>query len=189
MLILLLGPSGSGKSTVARILVTEFGWRPLISIVTRPERDDEIFKMSVSPRSYAMLARHGKLWSDVSQGCHQYGLLRNEVEVAIADPSAFHVVDFGLSSRNTHFTGQKHLAVYVSAGDENTLRQRLVASGRPDRIEGAVQQTRELDEWYEENAVDEAVEKVINGEGRVMEVATEIDRITRNWIATRNNLD
>lgn len=182
MLVLLLGPSGVGKTTIANLLIEKFGWQPIISWITRAERNEDLYKVSVSEKSYQMLRSHGKLWSDAYQHGANYGLLRSEVTFAIDEPSKLYVLDFALSARAKHLANIKHLAVYVSAESDACLTSRVVNAGRRERLEAAIEARRELDIWYSEAADKEGVRRIVNAEGRVAEVAAEINEIARLWV-------
>ncbi len=181
MLVLLLGPSGVGKSSIAQRLVEQYDWQPLISLVTRAERTDEIYKVSISPRSYEMLASNGKLWSDIKQNGHRYGLLRNEVQAAIEDKEHFHVVDFGLSSRTAHFSRVEHFAVYLAAESDAALTNRIIAADRSDRIASALATSKELNDWYETTGICEGAKKIITFDGLLADVAAQIVNDANIW--------
>lgn len=174
MLVLILGPSGVGKSTLIQILVANHGWSPLVSIITRPERADEAYKISVSERSYSMLVATGKLWSNVVQHGASYGLLRSEVEAALADDTGIHVVDFGLSSRQQYFDGVPHLAVYVAAEDEDALRDRIIASGRSERVASSIAGAAEMDRWFATDGAALGAIRVVNYAGAAMAAAQQV---------------
>lgn len=184
MLVLLLGPSGVGKSTIIKVLVQDYNWLPIVSWITREERSDELFKVSISSKSYEMLASNGKLWSDVHQNEHRYGLLRDEINAALKDRSRFHIVDFGLSSRAAHFSDAKHLVVYLSTGSDAALKNRLISAGRPDRIQSALAVREELDNWYSESGVHEGAKRVFNDDDRTKEVSAEINKIAKIWTSS-----
>lgn len=179
MLVLLLGASGVGKSTIAKLLVDSFGWRPLISWITRPERDDEEFKVAVSNRSYEMLKRHNMLWSDVQQNGHSYGLLRLEVQQAIRDMSALYVVDYGLASRQKYFLDHPHLPVLIAPDQNAALERRLRSAGRLDRLSGALTANAELQEWFETEGSKAGAQRVPNPEGDPRVAAMNVDRLAR----------
>lgn len=185
MLILLLGPSGVGKSSIAQHLVEQCGWLPLISIITRAERADEIFKVSVSTRSYEMLASHRKLWSDVEQNGYRYGLLKNEAQAAVEDPKHFYVVDFGLSSRNTYFSNVDHLVVYIAAESDAALKSRIIAAERPDRAASALATSKELDDWFESTGVHEGAKRIVNFDGLLTNVAAQVIDAANMWASHR----
>ncbi|WP_128002623.1 hypothetical protein [Piscinibacter defluvii] len=178
MLVLLFGASGVGKSSVATLLVEQDSWVPVISWITRPERPDERFKVNISDRSYEELARCGKLWSDVEQNGHRYGLLTSEVRAAIDDPRRFYVLDYGLTSWRKYFANEKCLAVYVAAGSDATLTARLARSGRMDRLQGALESQAELEAWCQENR---AVVKIVNEDHALEQAAAEIATAARFW--------
>lgn len=178
MLILLFGPSGVGKSAIANRLVEKHSWVPVISWLTRPERPDELFKVSISPSSFDMLAKHGKLWSDIEQNGHRYGLLGCEVRQAIDDPQQFFVLDYGLSSWQRYFVGVPNLPVYVAAGSDASLTRRLVHAGRPDRLAGALRAQDELEAWSSANR---SAVRIVNADDSLERTVAEIEEAARAW--------
>jgi len=131
-----------------------------------------------------MLASNGKLWSDVRQNGHRYGLLKGEINAALTDRDGFHIVDFGLSSRAVHFSGVNHLVVYLAADSDDTLKVRLIAAGRMNRVQDALATQQELDRWFAETGTHEGAIRVINTEGRENEVSAEIEQIARAWASS-----
>lgn len=186
MLVLLLGPSGVGKTALAKILVERHSWRPIMSWITRDERPDDTFKVTISRKSYAMLAFHEMLWSDIEQGGHEYGLLRSEIRKAIDDPEKLYVVDFGLASRRQYFSDIKHLPIYIAAENDADLTRRLSAAGRPDRINNALVSVRELEEWFETHGSKEGAIREINRNGKLNDVAKKVDQAARDWMGQTN---
>lgn len=182
MLVLLLGPSGVGKSTIANLLVQNSSWVPVISWLTRPERSDEQFKVSISPTSFDMLAKQGKLWSDVEQNGHRYGLLSSEVRQALDDPSRFYILDYSLPSWRKCFASEPNLPVYVASDDDATLRERLFRAGRPERIASAEQVRLELEAWHASTL---NVPRIVNNEGRPEEAAAAVQAAAWAWAVNR----
>lgn len=181
MLVLLLGPSGVGKSSIISNLVQNYNWVPIISWITREERANELFKVSISSKSYEMLATNDLLWSDVRQLGHCYGLLRNEINAALSDRSRFHIVDYGLAARTKYFSDVEHMVLYLTTDTEATLRTRITTAGRPERIQSAIHTQQELDIWYAEIGLREGAKRVLNGTDRIDEVSAEINQIADTW--------
>jgi len=178
MLVLLFGASGVGKSSLANFLVERHSWSPVMSWITRPERADELFKVSISDRSFEELAKCGKLWSDVEQNGYRYGLLTSEVRQAIDDPQRLYVLDYSLAFWRTYFANEKNLVVYVAAESDATLSARLARSGRSERLQGALKAQAELEAWCQENR---AVVRVINEDDALERTADEIVAAAKNW--------
>lgn len=184
MLVLLLGPSGVGKSTIARLLVETSSWLPVISWLTRPERSDEQFKVCISPTSFDMLAKQGKLWSDIEQNGHRYGLLASEVRQALDDPRRFYVLDYGLSSWHQYFAAEPNLPIYVAPESDATLLERLTRAERHERIAGAKQAQSELEAWHSRTP---GVYRVVNKDGCPAEAAAAVEAAARVWAESRAN--
>lgn len=179
MLILLFGPSGAGKSTVANLLVEKHSWLPVISWLTRPERPDELFKISISSSSFDMLAKQGKFWSDVEQNNFRYGLLWCEIRQAIDDPKRFYVLDYSLSSWKRYFADEPTFPVYLGVSSEASLAQRLVSAGRSERLAGALDSQRELDAWHKEHS---DVIRILNHDGCAEQAAAEVATAASAWV-------
>ena len=173
MLVILLGPSGVGKSAVIKRLLSDYNWTPLISIVTRPSRVDDAYKVSVSDDSYNMLRDVGKLWSDVSLGGYRYALLKSEVEQAIRSKDAF-VVDFSLDSWKQYFAGLNHFTIYLSAENRDVLVSRLKQDEREDRLESSIKSAEELDHWFATEGGAGGAIRIPNLTDQLKDVATSI---------------
>lgn len=185
MLVLILGPSGVGKSAAIQQLVEKYSWIPLVSVVTRPERGDELYKVNISTRSYEMLSSNKKLWSDIEQNGFKYGLLTAEVSAALSDKDHFHVVDYGLSSRAEYFEDVEHLCIYLSVDDEGVLSRRIIAAGRPERVAQALAVKAQLDQWYATSGNQPSVRRVANQDGK-LDLATErIVEMAQAWCSGR----
>jgi len=178
MLVLLFGASGVGKSSLGRLLAERHSWVPVMSWITRPERPYELFKVSISERSYDELVRCGKLWSNVEQNGYRYGLLTSEVREAINDPRRFYVLDYSLASWRKYFAEEITFAVFVAAVNDATLTARLARSGRIDRLPGALESQAELEAWCQENR---AVFKIVNEDHALEHTAAEIEAAARLW--------
>lgn len=161
MLVVLLGPSGVGKTAAIERLLQKYNWTPLISLVTRPPRKGDTFKVSISDDSYNMLRDIGKLWSDMCQGGYRYALLRSEVEMAVHSKQVF-IVDFSLESWKMYFSNLKHVSVYLTAESQEALILRLKKADREDRMESSLQSAEELEDWFSKHGADTGTVRVAN---------------------------
>ena len=186
MLVLLLGPSGVGKSTIAQLLVDEYGWSPIISVLTRPERAQDDFKISISDKSYEMLIRCGKLFSNVVQSGHRYGLLADEIEIARSRDDKYYVLDYDLDARSKYFGSVPHIAIYIAAPNESILTDRIIASDRSERVATSLLMHARLELWHQTQGGREGVFRVVNAHGGQEESARAVHDICRAEIARRS---
>lgn len=178
MLVVLLGPSGVGKSAVIERLLHEYNWTPLISIVTRPARAGDAFKVSISDDSYDMLRDIGKLWSDVAQGGYRYALLRSEIEVAVHSTHVF-IVDFALGPWKQYFANLEHAKIYLTAETRDALALRLKMADREDRLESSLRSGEELEEWFSKEGSAMGVIRLINLTDRLEDVVASIAAVVQ----------
>ena len=174
MLVIILGPSGVGKSAAIKTLCEKNSWRPIISYVTRPEREDDLYKISISSRSFQMLSELDKLWSDVEQGGYRYGLLRSEIELAVASSEVW-IVDFALSSWSKYFSAVDHLLISMQAESDEALRQRLIDSSRSSRIDSSIASNAELNDWIARGEQGVTLHQVINRTGSLSDAVAAIE--------------
>ena len=82
-LVLLAGPSAGGKDTASNILVSDFGYKRLITTTTRPMRDGEINDVTyhfVNEHAFLDLLKKGKLLENMEFCNNLYGLNVEEIE-------------------------------------------------------------------------------------------------------------
>ena len=179
MLVVLLGPSGVGKSAIIGRLLSEYNWTPLVSVVTRPARVGDAFKVSVSDDSYDMLRDIGKLWSDVAQGDYRYALLRSEVEVAIHSKKVF-IVDFALDSWKQYFVNLEHVKIYLTAETQDALASRLKKAAREDRLESSLRSVEEFEEWFSTDVSATGAIRLLNLTDQLEDVVASIAAVVQD---------
>ena len=82
-LVLLAGPSAGGKDTASNILVSDFGYKRLITTTTRPIRDGEINDVTyhfVNEHAFLDLLKKRKLLENMEFCNNLYGLNVEEIE-------------------------------------------------------------------------------------------------------------
>lgn len=173
MLVVLLGPSGVGKSAAIEQLLNNYNWIPLISLVTRPPREGDSFKVSISDDSYNMLRDLEKLWSDVEQGGYRYALLRSEIELAVHSTSIF-IVDFSLEAWKKYFADLKHVSIYVAAETQDSLLLRLQNAKRAARSESSLRSAEELEEWFLKEGAALGTVRLVNHTGQLENLVNSI---------------
>ena len=185
MLVVLLGSSGVGKSAVIEQLFKNYNWTPLISVVTRPARVGDAFKVSVSDDSYDMLRDIGKLWSDVTQGGARYALLQSEIEVATNSKKVF-IVDFSLASWKQYFANLEHVKIYLTAETRDALASRLKKATREDRLDSSLRSAEELEEWFSTEGSALGAIRLVNFTNRLEDVVGSIAAIVQDKIDVVN---
>lgn len=144
MLILLLGPSGAGKTSIIQVLDERNGWRVIPSYITRPVRQLDKYKHTVSEAEYRTLLNQNKLFSHVEQFQYMYGTLRDDVELAQQSSEPW-LLDFDVHTYKKVFEGTRHLAFVILPGSTGQLVQQLTAIGRPERIVNALEQITQIE--------------------------------------------
>ena len=138
-LVLLAGPSAGGKDTASNILVSDFGYKRLITTTTRPIRDGEINDVTyhfVNEHAFLDLLKKRKLLENMEFCNNLYGLNVEEIEnfakgtdkvgVLILTPSGIKAVEDYVKEHNLHKLLLTKVFIDVSLNEQlNRLNQRL----------------------------------------------------------------
>lgn len=174
MLILILGPSGVGKTTVIQELVTRHGWNPITSYITRPARTQELYKTSIPQTEYHALRAAQRLFSDVDQLGFSYGILAEDIELAIRIDVPY-VIDYAFSKRNEIFGQVQHIAIALVPETTEELGLRLNEAGRGDRAEQAFADLSAIQaEAKQSSESGFGLIQVVNERGRIADTAKHI---------------
>ena len=138
MLVLLLGPSGVGKTSIIHVLAETCGWSVVPSYITRPQRDDERYKRTLSQQDYQNRLENNQFFTHVEQFQYMYGTLKADIELAQSSDDVW-VLDFDVYAYKESFIGVEHLAFVVLPESEEQLKAQLLETGRADRLVGAIQ--------------------------------------------------
>lgn len=138
-LVLLAGPSAGGKDTTSNILVSDFGYKRLITTTTRPIRDGEINDVTyhfVNEHAFLDLLKKRKLLENMEFCNNLYGLNVEEIEnfakgtdkvgVLILTPSGIKAVEDYVKEHNLNKLLLTKVFIDVSLNEQlNRLNQRL----------------------------------------------------------------
>lgn len=138
-LVLLAGPSAGGKDTASNILVSDFGYKRLITTTTRPIRDGEINDVTyhfVNEHAFLDLLKKRKLLENMEFCNNLYGLNVEEIEnfakgtdkvgVLILTPSGIKAVEDYVKEHNLNKLLLTKVFIDVSLNEQlNRLNQRL----------------------------------------------------------------
>ena len=138
-LVLLAGPSAGGKDTTSNILVSDFGYKRLITTTTRPIRDGEINDVTyhfVNEHAFLDLLKKRKLLENMEFCNNLYGLNVEEIEnfakgtdkvgVLILTPSGIKAVEDSVKEHNLNKLLLTKVFIDVSLNEQlNRLNQRL----------------------------------------------------------------
>ena len=138
-LVLLAGPSAGGKDTASNILVSDFGYKRLITTTTRPMRDGEINDVTyhfVNEHAFLDLLKKRKLLETIEFCNNLYGLNVEEIEnfskgpdkvgVLILTPSGIKAVEDYVKEHNLKKLLLTKVFIDVSLNEQlNRLNQRL----------------------------------------------------------------
>jgi len=136
-LVLLAGPSAGGKDTASNILVSDFGYKRLMTTTTRPMRDGEINDVTyhfVNEHAFLDLLKKRKLLETIEFCNNLYGLNVEEIEnfskgpdkvgVLILTPSGIKAVE-DYVKEHTYMISPTMIGAYndmlEQLGDLNTL--------------------------------------------------------------------
>ena len=135
-LVCLLGASASGKDSIMRVLVKEYGFKPVISTTTRPIRSNETQGKDyyfVNDNLFNWMLENDKLiehrtYNTIQDGksaVWQYGITKSEINLSEGN----HVVvcDLkGLEDLTKYFGKENIISIFIAAS-ENSRRLRAIA--------------------------------------------------------------
>lgn len=125
-LLLLAGPSGVGKSTVIHKLVDDHGFVYVMPYMTRPLREMESDKISVSDARFDEMAASGSFIFVNSVHGTRYGTPRGPIDL-VDGGAGWAVLDWPVDRLSVwqEIQGIRLLRIYLAPPDSATLKQRL----------------------------------------------------------------
>lgn len=175
--LLLLGPSGVGKSAIIdELSKLDHRFVYICPYMTRPLREGEKNKISVSPGQMDEMSQRGELLvvNELFGGI-RYGTPRLPIEEALAT-GKFPVLDWPidrLQVMKQAFPAQLFV-VYVSPPSLEVLRQRLGKDGRDANGARFASAQKELERYWALGYVGEYDYEIVSQDGQVSQIAQAI---------------
>jgi len=131
------GTSGSGRKTIARKVGESLGWTAVLSCTTRSPRNpafpDGDYQY-ISREKFDLWKEEGKFSQTAVIGGHRYGILRHELEEALAEGRCVYLVlnrDGADAIVSLYGNRATRIFIYV---DKKTVRERLESKGMPFEV-------------------------------------------------------
>jgi len=137
MLVILFGTSCVGKTTLIRGLIRKYNYNYVSCYTTRPPRENDIGRYSVTFDEFQRLASDNKFMLINNNFNYLYGTPLDEIENAVYSKEFF-VVDFMIKDQNS-FDSFKCTKIVVVPENVTQLRKQIIAAGRLNRMDDILQ--------------------------------------------------
>jgi len=131
------GTSGSGRKTVAHRIAADTGILHVSSCTDREPRDrirPDLDYHYVSRDRFTELASSGAFIEAVTIGKHRYGMLKRELEAALATgKSVYMILNREGSDTIKRLYGDRAIRLFLYV-DKQTVRERLESKGTPYEV-------------------------------------------------------
>lgn len=99
-IVVLVGKSGSGKSSIEKGLVETYKWHKVVSLTTRPQRDNEIDGVDyhfVTNEQFEQCLHDGELIEHAEYrgwhyGIHKFEMVNDNINIIVAEPHGYHQI-------------------------------------------------------------------------------------------------
>ena len=132
MLVLLMGVYGVGKSTLIRKLSSHPRVRIINTYVTRNLRPNEFEKISVNKSIFEQWIKDGLFLSVNIHIGEYYGIKKDDIIKACADPNIIYIIDFPIS-KEIVFEDYQYKRIIILFESIEQLYKQLVGGGREER--------------------------------------------------------
>lgn len=182
MFVLIFGVSCVGKNALIAKLTEKFGWKYIPTFMTRPLRENEVGKISITREEFSNLEKNGFFVCVNEIHGNLYSTPVKEVGLGITDNKTTWVLDFPLSKRHL-LEKYPHLGFVILPESIEQLVSQIKEAKREERLE-------EILVDYNNNYKDlsEHLNKypktfvVINYSGKQSEIAEQIKNQAENLI-------
>jgi guanylate kinase len=170
MLMLLYGPTGVGKSTVINILVERYQFSCVTTFTTRPPRDDDRYKISLSEEEFSRYLRSNMIFCEKPPiGGFRYGEHAVELEASTCPDSKW-CLDMSIKALN----------VVLLPENTRQLESQLERGNRPDRILRARQELIDIENHLSSSRWPDGEWRVlVNNIGMAEDVANTCEHLSR----------
>jgi guanylate kinase len=159
-----------------RYLRSRYGWRIVPTYTTRPAREDDDEKISVSADEFFRLAADERFFSVKRLFGNYYGEARDAVVEAVSQSSVDEwCLDLAISEVE-RYQGLPTTKIIVLPQTQSQLLEQLAESGRAERLSGAVADLERYREYSVAVRDRPDVLVVINGPGAYQSAAEELRR-------------
>lgn len=178
MLFIICGVSCVGKSTIIRMLHSSFGFSILPTYMTRPLREGEKEKISITSEKFAKLENEGFFRFVNHLFGNSYGTPKQEAALAASENQPW-LIDFPVHQVSDAFADLTYQVVIVDPENNEQLRKHIKLAERSDRL---VEIFDELSREYGKK-IDHSVNlRVTNFEGQPESAA----RMINNFYLSRS---
>ena len=133
MLIVLYGTSCIGKTTLIKYLIDNHQWIPISCYLTRPLRDSDIARITVTNKEFNAKDGAG-YFSFVNQQYNvMYGTPEDELRIAANDLNNKYILDFMLKN-SWQLENINHTRVIMLPETEEFLKSRISLANRQERL-------------------------------------------------------
>lgn len=180
MIYVILGETNSGKSTIFRHLEENKDCKKIISVTTRPERQDEVDGVDyffLENNHFDILKSHDRIISprsfiNASGDVWNYGILRRDIEsnyekkIVVTDPQ-------GLEDLISELGKEEVISIYIDCKGATLFRRGLERGDDPKEIERRI--NADYDSFHEaRKKVDFIVD---NSDGELGSSIEEVEQI------------
>lgn len=169
MLVIFYGTSCSGKTTIMKTLCNKYGWHFITTYMTRPQRDGEFEKITVSKDELEQNNRNGKFLFVNHCFDSYYATPLSEIEYASNNKKEFWCLDFPIDKRGV-FDKFPHYEIMLLPENEKQLISQINKSNRNDRLEKILDEYSCLYMTFD----DENIIKITNHANKIDETCLDI---------------
>lgn len=182
MFVLFLGVSCVGKNELITELTKYFNWRYVPTYMTRPLRENEIGKISVSKKRFIEMEKNGNFICVNNLFKNFYGTPKKEVIDAVNDERNYWVLDFPISKKHLLKDFSQMFFIILPESVEQLKRQ-IESAERADRLPEIMNDYNENYSTFSNlSKIDLKTFVVVNKKNRKIETAKKIDELARKKI-------
>jgi guanylate kinase len=186
MLVLLSGVTAVGKTTVIDHLVSKYGWKQVVTYVTRPKRRGEKDKISLCLKRFTEKEVNGDFFCVDEFFGNYYAVLKSEIEAALNDKE-FWVIDRPIEKIDT-YKGIDYISIVFLPENEKQLIKQILKCGRTARLNETINNFRQkYSQFYKDNLTEDNRLIVINKINEQSKTAFMIKEFSIEYVYSKLN--